>query len=180
MRIALVGAPEAGKSELASSLADALGLPVIDDYAIKLADETGLWIGHASPYVPNLFVALERYKREFGDAVADGRITCGTAVETMAYCACYSARVKDDSSPDEIRVDAIQAATMMNAINFAMEDGWRYDFVFYLPTKSERKLDRTLDYAIREVLATLSIDHTPLTDEDQFDQALGVLWSSGK
>lgn len=176
MRIALIGAPESGKSELATKLSEAFGVPVIDNYAIDLANDTHLWIGHASSYVPNLFIALERYKREFGDDVSSGRITCGTAVETMAYCACYSSRVKEDSSPDEIRLDTIKAATIMNAINFMMDEGWRYDFVFYLPTKSERKMDRELDYAIREVLATLSIDHTPLTDEDQLYQAMRVIW----
>lgn len=176
MRIALIGAPESGKSALAAKLGEALGIPIIDNYATDLGDATHLWIGPASSYIPNLLVALERYKREFGDEVANGRITCGTAVETMAYCACYSARVKEDSSPDEIRFDAIQAATIMNTINFMMEDGWRYDFVFYLPTKSERKMYRELDYAIREILATLSIDHTPLVDDDQFAQALRVIW----
>lgn len=177
MRIALIGSPESGKSELGVKLAEAFSLPCIDNYAVDLADSTHLWIGHASRYVPNMLVALERIKREFSNSTTNGRITCGTAVETMAYCAVYSSRVKEDSSPDEIARDNVESALIMNAINLMMDENWRYDFVFYLPTKSQRKMNRELDYAIREVLATLSIDHTPLTDEDQFAQAMRVIWS---
>ncbi len=180
MRIALIGAPESGKSDLAVKLSEALGVRVIDNYALDLASSTDLWIGFATSYVPNLLVCLERLKREFDVKAEAGRITCGTMVDTMAYCAVYSSRVKEDSSPREIDIDAIQAATIMNSINFMMDENWRYDFVFYLPNRSERKLARVHDYALREVLATLSIDHTPLTDEDQFEQALRVIWSSGK
>ncbi len=179
MRIALIGAPESGKSDLAAKLSDALGVRVVDGYAEALASETDLWIGYATTYVPNLLVCLERFKRELSDP-DPSRITCGTMVDTMAYCAIHSAHVKEDSSPAAIDIDAIQAAVIMNSINFMMDENWRYDFVFYLPNKSERKLAREHDYALREVLATLSIDHTPLTDEDQFEQAVEVIWSSGK
>lgn len=179
MKIALVGAPESGKTELAEQLSKALGIRVIDGYANRLADETNLHIGWASTYVPNLLVALERLKQEIVRWGA-GHITCGTVVDTLAYCAVYSSHVKEDSSPYQVRLDAFKAAAVMNSLNFIMDENWRYDFVFYLPNKSPRKFAREHDYAIREVLATLSIDHTPLTEEDQFGQAMKVLWSSGK
>lgn len=179
MRIALVGAPSAGKSDLAEQLSEAFSATVIDNYTQDLADATDLYIGYATTYVPNMLIALERFKREYV-AKMESRITCGTAIDTLAYCACYSSRVKEDSSPDEIEEDAVRVAIFMNAINFMMDETWHYNFVFYLPNKSERKIDQELDYAIREILATLSIDHTPLTDEDQFAQAMRVIWGSGK
>ncbi len=178
MRIALIAGPDSGKSALAKKLSEAFGVKVIDGYAPRLAKQTHLYIGYASHYVPNLLVALERLKREL--AAGMDRVTCGTCIETMAYCAMFSSRVKEASSPDEIGIDAIEAATIMNSINFMMDENWRYDFVFYMPTRSKRVMDRELDYAIREVLATLNIDHTPLTDEDQFAQAMRVIWGSGK
>ncbi len=176
MRIGLIGAPESGKSKLGTKLSDVLGLPCIDNYAEELSDQTDIWIGQGSTYIPNLLVALERLKREFNTSTKDGRITCGTAVETISYCALHSSRVKEDSSPEEIDIDAVQAAVVMNAINLMMNDNWRYDFVFYLPNKVDRKGLRELDYAIREVLATLSIDYVTLGGEDQSAQAIESIW----
>jgi hypothetical protein len=64
----------------------------------------------------------------------------------------------------------------MNAINLMMNDNWRYDFVFYLPNKENRKGLKEFDYAIREVLATLSIDYVTLGEEDQLAQAIESIW----
>jgi nicotinamide riboside kinase len=176
MKIALIGTPRSGKSDLAHRLATELKIPPVDQYVEELADTTNLYLSYGASYIPNLLVVLIRLIKELeAHDIHKGHITCGTAVDTMAYCALFSSHVKEDSSPVEIQEDAIRSAIIMNAINLSLDENWRYDKVFYLPTKSDRKLDRELDYAIREVLATLSIDHTPLTDEDQFTQAMSVI-----
>ncbi len=173
IRIALTGSPNSGKSELAIKLGEHFDIRVIDNYVQELSDRTDLHLSYATHYVPNMLVMYERLVREM-DKPHDF-ITVGTAIDTMAYCALWSSHIKESSSPDEIQSDSIKAAVFMNAINLTLDDCWRYNHVFYMPTKGGSKMNRELDYAIREVLATLSIDHTPLTDEDQFAQALDVI-----
>lgn len=180
MRVALIGCPDSGKSELAAKLATHLkDHRIVDDYVERLQEKTNLHLSFGTDYVPNMLVVLERLTRELAEPY-DRCITVGTAIETMAYCALFSSYVQETSSPEEAGVDNIRSAIVMNTINFTLDETWRYNHIFYLPNKSNLKMNRELDYAIREVLATLSVDHTPLTEEDQLAQALSVIGDIGE
>lgn len=187
LRIALVGAPGSGKSELASKIAlDGIErkspVYVIDRYVESLSHEVDIAMGYLADYVPNLMCAMERFSRERRHAaqyidVFPNRLTCGTVIESACYAAMRSASEAETDSPMEKKIGTLRMETAMNMLSMVLAETWDYTHVFYLPLRQDHdnEIDLRLDHSIRDALAMLGIDHTPLTDEDPALQALEVL-----
>lgn len=176
MRIAIIGAPGSGKSELGGRLSAHLRIPPVDGYIGRLEKRTGIAFGYLADMVPNLLCATERIKAEYASMQehGDSYVLCGTTVESAAYIAIRAVEAMnytDNIGSERQRIQAaIDAATLLL-------EGWTYDHVFYLalPQSHEDEWDKRLDRSIQEALAMLRIDHTPLTSDDRFEEALAVI-----
>src|SRR6476659_3950987 len=91
VRIALVGAPESGKTELAGQIATALDtqkVSVVDNYIVDIENRSDNTLSHYATYLGNLQVAIGRWEAErlrIRDEQPDVLITCGTMVVTVVY-----------------------------------------------------------------------------------------------
>src|SRR4051812_40126539 len=94
LRIALVGAPQSGKTELAKQLETALSprkAVVVDDYVSELGNRTNLAFSHYANYLGNCQVAIARYNAECTAQLKQvAVITCGTVLETTVYSALHA------------------------------------------------------------------------------------------
>ncbi len=171
MKIALVGAAEAGKSRLAQELQEALeDIDVIDGYIEDIERDSGWAAGPFSSYMMGFMIVSERIKRELGCASRNqSHITCGTIVESATYLAMRASIMAKHEPGQEIDQDihAIQTIGMI-AMN-----SWWYDYVFYLPLP-EGKGDEMDDIQIREGLATFGIECARL-DEPRLENALAII-----
>jgi hypothetical protein len=176
MRIAIIGAPGAGKSDLANRLAPYLKLHKVDNYIDKLEKKTGIAMGYLADFVPQLMCAAERIEAEYYQMqrYSEDYVLCGTTVESVAYIAIRavdSLQYTEDKHAATARAQAaIDAATLLL-------EHWNYDHVLYLPLSQshEDDWDKRLDRSIQEALAMLSIDHTPLTSDNHFTEALAAI-----
>lgn len=165
MKVGLVGAPGAGKSELADALRRTddvwdVGygkhVVIIDNYVSDIEQETDMALGFHASYIGNLAIALGRYARERcaeANAYNYHRITCGTLLETATYAAIDGMKqiqiADDDGREDQIK--RVQAA--MGILACLYMDVFRYDHLFYLPVMSDDPgvagLDRDLQAAFQ-------------------------------
>src|SRR5688500_751332 len=128
MKIAIVGAPGSGKTELAKALDEGLSnATIVDDYAEKIGRENDIAIGGDASYIGKLYVVLGRRALE-RKAEADGAkhtISCGTMIDSSVY-ATYEA-VSGQTQFHWVRV-----TNFMNLLGSLFQDTWRYDHVFVL------------------------------------------------
>lgn len=99
--VAIIGAPNAGKSEFACALRDRLeeieqDYVVVDGYTDYLKEYNSLGLGIGAGYVANLCVLAERLSREvYWLKEEQQTITVGTLVETATYLAIHAANVRN-------------------------------------------------------------------------------------
>jgi hypothetical protein len=173
LRIGICGAPEVGKSELASRLRVRLAelastTRVIDGYVSVLEERTGLAYGVWADYTRNLQVALERYTVEtaFDNHFAeDSRITVGTVIDTIMHAALYA-----DSaiSVADRQASYARASTTMHALGMLVNDTWSYDYCFWLRQPDASPHDHSFAAVYDRELATVIESFTaPVVALDQ-------------
>lgn len=190
-RIALVGPPGSGKTELAHGIVQRMdgAWDLVDGYVEKLRDETGWAYGHWAGWIANLGVALRRMEVEerVWNSNAVGAVSCGTLVDTLAYAAMHMEIRQASSMP--AADDYVRVANVMHTIGMLFNDTWpgRYDHVLLLaPAGDTGHLDDRLyetmesalevldvpygevrhgDQAIADALATINRDATPAPEE---------------
>lgn len=147
MKIALLGGPKAGKTELASSLskhfkAEGKSVVVIDKYVEKLEKRNDMAYGHFATYIGNVQIAIERLLEE-KKAKADVVITCGTIIESGVYEA-VNAFMSTSTTKEETgkRVHDERANRTMGFLGMMGFDTLSYDHSFYLPHSEEFKSDK--------------------------------------
>lgn len=121
MKIGIIGAPGSGKTELAEQIAKEKNLQVVDGYAERWSERTGLTIGYTGGYAHSLGVALERIFDE--NKLGDDFVTAGTTVDSLMHMALVSLK-----NPN--KVEFIRAKTYMETIAMLYYDFWLYDHVF--------------------------------------------------
>lgn len=162
MKIAILGAPGAGKSKLARRIVNRFPdekWGIIDGYVDKLSKRTGLEYGHFASYEQNLQVMTERWTLE-AEAAHKGwphTITCGSIYETIIYCALHSQFSPIVDVDAELR-ESIYGRSIMHALGAIENATTNYDIMFYLPwdeshvKKEEHSWDNVLNLKIPEVL----------------------------
>jgi hypothetical protein len=151
LKIAILGAPGSGKTELAEALANKFETGptgIVDGYVDRLSDETDLVFGHAAGFTGNLQIAFERIRAEqLSDAYHLGvprRITCGTLVETILYTRLYAEGRLKVAPRSELSHEMIRGQNTSAIFGQLIWDTWRYDHVFINPY-SEAKAEEEGD-----------------------------------
>lgn len=159
-RIAIIGAPKSGKSDLALEVEKSIlgGHPtikkvhVVDDYIPAWQSRTGMAVGEFGTYIVNSQIALERLNVEeqalniYQDAKLDDLllITCGSLIETVVYHSfnsyCLALHNGSDQPSGAMQGDP-RAHTTMQWLTLLKADTWKYDKVFYTPLSDELKAD---------------------------------------
>lgn len=172
IKIALVGAAEAGKSKLALELKEALGdIEIIDGYVEDIERDSGWAAGPFSSYMMGLMIVSERIKRELGcESKKQSHITCGTIVESAAYLAMRAVAMTKYESRDEINADIHALST----IGMIAASSWWYDHVFYLPLP-EGKGDPLDDHEVQASLETFGITYARLDEPKRLETALAII-----
>lgn len=150
MKIALVGAPDSGKTALAERIAEAaqdkIVFDILDGYVERYADETNIAVGHFASYITNLSVAFERLRQEDLKAALVGKsdgdedlnlITCGTAIDSAIYASLVGSVAAAHAPEDRKRSEFARTSTTMHAFGMLIADTWDYDLTFYLPYTNE-------------------------------------------
>lgn len=169
-RIGLIGAPGAGKTDLAYALKDRLKeagpntVGIIDDYVEEAEGNSQLALGFYATYVGNLYVALHRFSREHtGELTApDYIITCGTLIENQLYAAADGAN--NERYADVPEEHQKRTVVSMQAFGLFMQDLFLYDTLFYLPYAEDHEgYLKTFDENIPLALELWGLEATRLT-----------------
>lgn len=188
VRIALIGAPTSGKTELAQQLRTALlprSFQLVDDYVPELAEQTDQAFSHYANYLGNCQVAVARWQKEIHveqvlnpDGGLDVRVTCGTILESTIYAAVHALANHNSGLPGiDLSTDR-RAAITMAWLGVMAHDTWSYDHAFYLPLGVDADpWDKIVDDHIPEAADTLSVTVTRLPDarDERVGKAMEVI-----
>lgn len=152
MKIGLIGAPGAGKSQLAQGLVEKMQndpliwpkvqpVHVIDDYVPALEQRMDMALKFHTGYLGNLAITMERigleqyHRRKNVDGTfQQSLITCGTLIDSLAYTITWFEGMGEilsrnvDLSNHRWRSDAA-----MDMFSVLFDDSCYYDILFWLP-----------------------------------------------
>lgn len=178
MDIAIVGAPQSGKTKFAHELSAALDLEnsiVIDGYAYHVGQDSGLALGDAAGYIGNLLVLAERLKYELSAMKSEHiehTIVCGTLIDTITYMSVHAALYTGKRNRDGQE----KIASFMHLCGAVFTDMFVYDYVFYLPLPESVQDDelRLFDTELRRALEMFWVKSVTLegTVEEQVEKAV--------
>lgn len=185
--IALIGAPGAGKTKLASAIANELirgdgqceecntPVAVVDGYAEKIRDHGSYEIGLDGGYMVNLAISLERYNQERTAAFDHAKtiITCGTVLESAVYLAQHFERslaLKAEGEEQMQEVQRIEAS--IKALAMMYMDTFKYDKAFYVPPLALNEDPRwaTFDRNLQASFSAYNAPVVPLLVEEFEDE----------
>jgi hypothetical protein len=175
MKIALIGAPNSGKTELAQQLRHALSqtdrTTLVDDYIAEVEKRSDVVLSHYATYLGNIQAAIGRFEHE-RKAVSECKdgivITCGTLVENSVYTATLAYITNDAASGDAPyrMVNDTRANLCMSWLGTLRHDTWDYDLVYYLPLPDDAdRWDSVVDQHIPEAAEALGVEYVELPVE---------------
>jgi energy-coupling factor transporter ATP-binding protein EcfA2 len=168
MKIALLGAPGAGKSTFATKLATALReqkgevkrqtVKIVDKYVDRLIKDTGYAYGIFATYPQNFQILFERWSAEqrAENAGAETIITCGSLYETVLYTAL---RVNSNVALKEDQELIVHGRVAMEALGMIEKEIADHDLLFFLPYSEKtlavkgRSYDTVINEKIPEVVS---------------------------
>jgi hypothetical protein len=167
IKLALLGAPSSGKTELASQLVDVLSprsVAVVDDYILDIEQRSDNTLGHFATYLGNLQAAVGRWEYErqhVRDDKPDVLITCGSIVETAVYEAIHAlthAQIDEGSLTLRALQNDKRASVTMTLLGVMCFDTWDYHFSYYLPLEDKsNKWNEAVDSHILESADALGV-----------------------
>jgi hypothetical protein len=171
LKIALIGAPNSGKTELAQQLTHALpnrNVTCVDDYIAEVEKRSDVVLGHYATYLGNVQAAVGRFEheRKAASELSKGVIvTCGTLVENSVYTATLAYITNNSSGGDttfRMANDRRANLTMM-WLGIITHDTWEYDLTYYLPIgDGADKWDAIVDQHIPEAAEALGVEYVEL------------------
>lgn len=153
MKIGVLGAPGAGKTEFAQSLARELSWKncVIDSYVEELRNLTGYAYGGFGNHIDDMQVVFKRREREAA-LKEKHTITCGTVLDSVAHC--FVRTEADARNPREVALLGEKLRTIAATFGLLYTDTWDYDYAFFLPYTGDSEDSLLIDRALRELLTT--------------------------
>lgn len=153
MKVGIIGAPGAGKSEFARKLSSALTrkeiLPkvkVIDGYVDKLTEQTGYAYGYFATYEQNFQILFQRWTLEqIAEAKGQNTLTCGTIYETICYAAIHANQASVRAEDQE---EFLKGRTAMTALGMIESSIFSYDALFFLPYDGKTLLEKGHSYDV--------------------------------
>jgi hypothetical protein len=181
LKIALMGAPNSGKTELAQQLQQALDgkkVAIVDDYIQIIEQRSNMVLSHYATYLGNMQAAIGRFEAERVVAAdkPDVAITCGTLVENAVYTAtlAYITNNASEGDTNYRLVNDARANLTMSWLGVLKHDLWDYDLAFYLPLADDAdRWDAVVDESIEEAARTMSVDYTTLPQDR--DTRVGIV-----
>lgn len=184
-KIALIGAPSSGKTELALLLQQALPdkVAIVDNYIPEIEDRSDSVLGHFASYVGNLQAVIGRweYERAALRDNPDTVITCGTIVESGVYNA-VQALIQHNSDSGTLTVRTLQndkrASLSMTLMGMLAHDLWDYDHSFYLPLAEDaNEDDKIVDNHILECAEAMEVAVSTLSTDrsEHLAEVMGVV-----
>lgn len=146
LNIALIGAPNSGKSVTAHALKEVITVAdlscatcttpvaVVDNYVAPIESRMDLVAGFAADYRINLAIALERWQAE-RDARKRAKtvITCGTLLDTAIYQALRFETDESFADDNEKELMAMRVDATFRILACLFTDTFHYSHVFYCP-----------------------------------------------
>ena len=171
MKIALIGVPGAGKSDLAKHLADKLDpecdgrSTIIDNYASEVSEYIDIAKGLSASWYLDLQISLERLARERQakrDAF-DHVITCGTLIESTSYSMLNFENRKAFKMENEIPFELARIEAAMKVFACLYQDTFSYDLICFLnqvkPTEEDTEMFKVLDRNIQASFEAFKLTH---------------------
>lgn len=160
MRIGIVGAPGAGKSEFAKKLAQNPNgyFTIIDNYVQRLQKSTGLALGFWGSYTDNIMIQGIRSAEEYKSIHKqidknDDLITVGTIMDTVLYCA----MVTDPTwgRKEHQLMSNYVAEIAMRSLGLWFATNWEYQLTFFLPYSDKQREEKrnTPEFEFNELMA---------------------------
>lgn len=167
LKIALVGAPNSGKTELAQQIQQALperSLQIVDKYVEDLQKHTGLAFDHYANFHGNAMIALRRVEEELNrtsvlnpDGGLEVLVTCGSAIETTVYSAFFALSNSKTGNPGVNAMNDKRTFTAMTWLGTLAHDTWDYDYAFYVPYDGKDDWQLIVDEHIAEAAESLGV-----------------------
>lgn len=184
MKIGILGAPGAGKSEFAHRLKIKLSeslfpesFYIIDDYVQDLKRETNLALGPWAAHFENYMIAGVRIAEEYRVKKYD-TITVGTVLDTLTYSLILgSYNLSLDSTNEEFEV----AKAAVNGFGLIYSESWDYNLSFYLPLENPTGGERWPERVDKELRNVISSFHVPAvmqldgTTDERLDVATRII-----
>lgn len=148
MKIAIMGAAGAGKTDIAKRLARGLNRDkqgyweVIDGYVDRLIERTGCLYGESADYEHNLQIMVERWTLE-AEAINASRhtITCGTMYDTLFWSSLI------DTIPPAVG-DAQITSLCMTFFGEMERRTFNYNSIFWLPWSAAQTAEPARDWEL--------------------------------
>lgn len=170
-KIAIIGAPTSGKSNLAIRLAEELDgkTAIIDNYIDEIGREADLQPGIDASYIGNLFFITGRYGRErkaWSCGCYDTTISCGTLIESSVYATMNSMALAKESGQEATNWTRI--TNFMNLLGSFYQDtlgteGYDYVFVSSLEEPDVNTIEGQVDRNLFMALSAFNVGYVPLT-----------------
>lgn len=159
LRIALVGAPGSGKTELAQQIKQALDkdVAIVDRYVQNLGDRTNIAFDHYGNHFANAMVLTERVAAELAEREHEAVVTCGSLIETTIYSAIFALSNADTGVGQVNLINDKRAQVAMTWLGMAVLDTWNYDFAFYCPHDGQDHWQGIVDEYIPEAIESLQV-----------------------
>lgn len=162
MRIAILGAPGAGKTKLARRLAKEFDLTLVDGYTQRLQRSTDLALGPWATYRENYMVAGARLAAEA--KVKDNYVVVGTVIDTITY-AIVKTDLARQQTAEGFREMYQHAQQAMGGLSAIYREWYPYCPAFWLPSDSQESWVAALNAAYPPVLEAYNPDFTYLLPE---------------
>lgn len=188
MKVALLGAPGAGKTRFANKLASRLNeqndfrtpWKTIDGYVPKLAKRVGHPFGpifNRLAFPCQVQVVAERWTLE-DEALRRGynTITCGTIYESVIYASAQAIPIPYLGDERMIVEESLIATRMVESLSMLSDIRFDYDCMFYLPAAKVEPdtWDAVVDAKVLDVLEGKNLQAMELRDtpKKNFEHAI--------
>lgn len=153
MKIAIIGGPGSGKSELAAGLQERLfdgKMQVIDDYVEKFCKRIDQLPGTPATYLPNLQIASHRLELErYAVKRKKHYIVCGTLIESIVYAAMNIEFIGSMPESDKNKMLLMREMYASTVLAFMITDTWEYDHTFLIPNEGSN-MDDFILFALQQ------------------------------